>query len=402
MHSAIELHPSVANYLGESELPVRVLNGNANAFNPPASWRGSARANNATLEDCEAKGITIVSWGMDHVPPYPDTYLYAEQFSADFGTTDQGVPIPCQREWVRLGEGANPDGVNLTDGDGRIFARVVGRTIYCAFPLDKFLPWDEMDLHRVFGDAFAEAAEAEGREAQRQRERARELFLAQSRQSLQTRIDALRNQVDSAAETIRSYETEIRTAVERRISGQRELSLLEAGGQELDDKLIEQWEAMLRHPKVVDIGVNNSGDYGHLGGVWVETVGLNITAPNGCSGYLGRMRIIIPAVAYNGITIRNLDNRQQDDGGSWRDHPHVVETGPCFGNIETLVATLRSNGEIAGLIEIIIQYLESYNPADSWGRTGYLWVDGHDGEGGIAEDDYCTVCDNHYDDCTCE
>lgn len=57
-----------------------------------------------------------------------------------------------------------------------------------------------------------------------------------------------------------------------------------------------------------------------------------------------------------------------------RQHPHVDAAGqPCWGSMGTQIAKLSAAGELIALFELIVMYLEKYNPADDWGRFASYW-----------------------------
>jgi hypothetical protein len=58
----------------------------------------------------------------------------------------------------------------------------------------------------------------------------------------------------------------------------------------------------------------------------------------------------------------NLDTQR---GG--RDHPHIDQNIPCFGGHGTSFMEFLVNGQLDVLYELLIQYLETMNMADSYG-----------------------------------
>jgi hypothetical protein len=46
-----------------------------------------------------------------------------------------------------------------------------------------------------------------------------------------------------------------------------------------------------------------------------------------------------------------------------------------LGDISTLIAELRANNDIASLLEVCFQYLETFNHEDAWGQYSRLWFD---------------------------
>lgn len=64
-----------------------------------------------------------------------------------------------------------------------------------------------------------------------------------------------------------------------------------------------------------------------------------------------------------------------------RMHPHVPETGSaCWGGQTTLVTQLLMDWEIMPFIDLCINFLQGYNPNDSWGSWASYWFTEEDTE----------------------
>jgi hypothetical protein len=48
------------------------------------------------------------------------------------------------------------------------------------------------------------------------------------------------------------------------------------------------------------------------------------------------------------------------------DHPHIKESYPCFGEISHEVVKLLNDGQISILLQVLYQYLNSYNASDAY------------------------------------
>ena len=88
--------------------------------------------------------------------------------------------------------------------------------------------------------------------------------------------------------------------------------------------------------------------------------------------WLGAFRIEIN-LATGSVKLHNLSTRH---GG--RDHPHVTNGNPCFGGDHHAFAQLQSNGDLFVLFEMLLQYLETLNLADEYGRFGAYWFERED------------------------
>jgi hypothetical protein len=58
-----------------------------------------------------------------------------------------------------------------------------------------------------------------------------------------------------------------------------------------------------------------------------------------------------------------------------RDHPHIPDNNPCFGNVAGTFSSLLDRGDFPTLLELCFQYLETFNPEDDYGRTASLWFE---------------------------
>jgi hypothetical protein len=204
----------VVEYLDGLEMPIRLLNGAGQAMRPPGTWRGQARAAGAQIAECEREGITLVSYGMDRLAGSGfGSYAYHEHIPAPF--SPDGVFAP--REWLVPEVQTEDDIRNPTTG--RTMAKVVGRTVYYALPIDGTLPWDDIDLDQFLGEpirriAYREQyAEARREEAerlaaerrQREVEEARDAFVQAVRGRHRNRVPQLERERTDTERNIQSY-----------------------------------------------------------------------------------------------------------------------------------------------------------------------------------------------------
>ena len=71
----------------------------------------------------------------------------------------------------------------------------------------------------------------------------------------------------------------------------------------------------------------------------------------------------------NGLRIRNLANTATTTG--W-DHPHIQGNLPCLGNLREAAEILIGQRELVPLVSIVLQFLETYDPATAYGPVT-LW-----------------------------
>ena len=369
---ALNLPERVVTYLNSLDVPLRFLRGNAYTFEPPASWRGMARAAGGTIEHCQSEGVTLVSYGTDRIRANGFGALeYRAEIPSDL--FEDRLPRYVGRDWLIPANG-EPETSIHTGPNQWSFGRVLDRIVYFHLPMDgDSFPWESADLERILGDpirrARTQSEEREQREQRRQQELAAaalEAFLVASRERFSRRIPELermvrdnRDLVVQTQSTLERYRTALYEA------GQ-ELEALRAAQNapnEAEERLREQFARLAEHPKIERI----ESDRNHL---IVYTTGLNLTdTRNGESAYLGKFQIKVPIRPGDGVYLNNLDNRQS----GW-DHPHVQSGAACFGNSDTLVWEFQQNREYVGLIEFLFMYLETFNPEDSYGAHAEYWL----------------------------
>jgi hypothetical protein len=83
---------------------------------------------------------------------------------------------------------------------------------------------------------------------------------------------------------------------------------------------------------------------------------------------LGRYKIRM-CMDHVDVTFNNLDRRICD-----RHAPHVSSAGtPCLGNLAEMLPQLVGEENYEALITVCVQFLESVNTADTWGRDIVCW-----------------------------
>jgi len=95
-----------------------------------------------------------------------------------------------------------------------------------------------------------------------------------------------------------------------------------------------------------------------------------------CTWYIGLFEISINLETLE-ISFANTNNRRTGKGrgfGGVIMHPHISKNGEaCFGDLTEMIAFATSNADMATLIDVLIQYLQSINILDSAGRDVSCW-----------------------------
>lgn len=135
---------------------------------------------------------------------------------------------------------------------------------------------------------------------------------------------------------------------------------------------------------------------------------LNIKEPDGsgCVRPIGRYSVRVGMEDASAV-FTSLDNKIDKD--MYRDsygsderlipHPHCGTDGnPCMGNMANALSDLTISGDILGIWQIILSFLTSYNPNDSWGQRSRYWPKFMaDGVTPAPTMTKCHICGKEYD-----
>lgn len=104
---------------------------------------------------------------------------------------------------------------------------------------------------------------------------------------------------------------------------------------------------------------------------------------------IGRVQLVIPLDPTKRIQADNLDRPRAERGGEVIVHPHMTASHVCLGNLEESIAQLRTERSIMVLLQVLAQYLYTYNPGSPYNRIG-LYPDVTDS----FDDDELIIYDN--------
>jgi hypothetical protein len=140
------------------------------------------------------------------------------------------------------------------------------------------------------------------------------------------------------------------------------------------EHLLDEWEHLRSHPRLASAEVRDSAHNPELQSLFLLTTeDLRLyRSDTRESRWLGTFEIEL-TIATGRIEMRNLNTRR---GG--RDHPHIVNHQPCFGGHFDAFAQLMSKGDLFVLYELLIQYIETLNLEDEYGRYGAYWFEVED------------------------
>lgn len=135
------------------------------------------------------------------------------------------------------------------------------------------------------------------------------------------------------------------------------------------DNFEQEFDSLLQHDKVDALGIQNNLLLIKTNEIEIKHPDTNETRP------LGEFELHIPLSQSRAryLQIFNRTNARTDEGGEIYHHPHIVEDDACFGALEEQLTTALSQGEIGGAFELILTYLQSFNPDDERGVNWELW-----------------------------
>jgi hypothetical protein len=193
---------------------------------------------------------------------------------------------------------------------------------------------------------------------------------------LEMEIDSRRREIDRNLSQIESMRRSITTTLSSIRSEQQllDIALQAQGDSSYAQHLLDEWEHLRSHPRLASADVRESTDDPDVTSLFLLTADdLRLhRADTGESRWLGHFEIEL-TLSTGSIRLRNMDTRR---GG--RDHPHVFDQRPCFGGHSDSFAQLMSNGDLLVLYELLIQFIETLNLEDEWGRYGAYWFEAED------------------------
>ena len=197
------------------------------------------------------------------------------------------------------------------------------------------------------------------------------------------RPGALDQEIDSRRQTIDRYMEQndrLRADLTRNLTALRtqqrllDVALTARNDGNYAQQLMSSWESLRSHPRLAGAEVRACTPDGVEQSLFLTTTDdLRLhRSDTSESRWLGAFEIEL-TFSTGVIKMRNLNTRR---GG--RDHPHVVDQHPCFGQDADSFAQLMSTGDLLVLYELLIQYIETLNLADEWGRYGAYWFEVED------------------------
>lgn len=317
-------------------------------------------------------------------PPYEEVDLWVRPYNVDAPNTSV-----FERELLDFGDMRYHLGMGdqfvvvpespvllIVDHDGTPVAHVRRRVVEMTTRagLIRKDPFDQLVLWRIMNTATALALSEEevGTEEMRRARDIAEQCATAYINLIAKRCDAAlrtaKSQLDATEDAIRQLAAKIteksRQAEEQRFVVEQLLQRIE----HIKDTAREEYERICSMNLVESVNVVGAENV-----MEIVTSDLKIND----TYRLGKVRIKLDFQSGN-VSITNLTKRRRYDYSEW-DHPHVKYGVPCFGNLQGAVAELMGRYEAAAVVEVILAFLQTYNPADVWGKNIVYWEDRNEG-----------------------
>jgi hypothetical protein len=258
-------------------------------------------------------------------------------------------------------------GSSITDGD-TVVAEVVDKNVYILFDL----PHTGGDhTTEIFARIMEKYFRIKGKSEEELKEfytsvkkniniASRNAFTRSCGELININIEHTSKEIAENESRIADCTSTITQCARNLTSLHQKYAMLSGSAAEISTWANQEYDAILATPNVKDIMVS--------GKVISVYTGMIDIPYEGDVYHMGEYRIDINADGDDGgVTIHNLTNKK----GKYH-HPHISEGGRCcFGNISTGVAKLIADYQYVVLIQLLINYLKSYDKGGSYRRIEY-------------------------------
>lgn len=194
--------------------------------------------------------------------------------------------------------------------------------------------------------------------------KAKKAFIDYAEKQGSQRQEALTAQLDEAERKVVQYERHHREQLEHLKHLTKEYAFVMQNAEIPDGRIDREYSELLDHIHMHRIDFDEN-----VGALLMFTDELHMYSPDRKERTPAGTFKIELLIQARDLRMINLTNMR---GG--RMHPHVPGDGtPCWGDMHSAIANLLQQHELIGIFSLCIDYLESYNPDDSWGRWAANW-----------------------------
>lgn len=185
--------------------------------------------------------------------------------------------------------------------------------------------------------------------------------------SLNKRVAELKTIANRCQNDIHGVQNQLGDLMKKYLSSSQEASVLEMSiNSKSSDEMLaytKELETLKNLPRIESIGVSRDKKR-----VMVDTDMIYIEHTSQKTFHeIGKFRITISLDASISESVKFLNRTRK--GIDNCNHPHVDQNGkPCMGTFAEMLPSVMSNGDIQVMITACMNYLESVNYSDQWGR----------------------------------
>ena len=198
-------------------------------------------------------------------------------------------------------------------------------------------------------------------------------YIRAASESLQKEHERAQDEVYAAQRRIAELAKGITEETRRVRAGRKRLEAVQGWLEEAERQHAAEFEALVRHPMVGRVECDAKA-------VTVYTQPIRIDWDD-IPHKIGDFKI---RLGWNGdVDLENIHNYGES---VVYDHPHITRGQPCLGNVQEGVAKLVGEFQFAAAVDVIINFLQTYDPKEAWKKIENWPVDMDYLEAGAREE----------------
>ncbi|MBI3953683.1 MAG: hypothetical protein HY330_04135 [Chloroflexi bacterium] len=156
-------------------------------------------------------------------------------------------------------------------------------------------------------------------------------------------------------------------------AGRKRLEAIQRWLEEAEQQHADEFDALLRHPTVDKVECDPKAVTVYTKPIRIEWDDLPYK--------IGDFKI---RLGWNGEV--DLENFHNYGESVVYDHPHITRGQPCLGNVQEGVAKLVGEFQFAAAVDVIVNFLQTYDPKEAWKKIENWPIDLEYLEAGAKEE----------------
>ncbi|MBI2633593.1 MAG: hypothetical protein HYW78_04405 [Parcubacteria group bacterium] len=266
-------------------------------------------------------------------------------------------------------------GISISDKNGVICAEVFPRNIFILFdlthnadtyglyliPLAKIILDQAIPLALKPGDKFVEELKKITEQKRRETiEKNKNAYIAACKKRIEIECQNIQKTISATDAQLRAMSTNFIELSRGQETLIMRLNMLTKRQTQEEERFIEEYKKLFEMPYVESVDVSENR-------IIVSTDCISIRYDDHVYA-IGKFTIDIEI--NSGLTIKNTTRRLSIDD-YYYDHPHIRGGSPCLGNIGDSITKLISRYEFSLVIQLLVQFLETYNPENPYKAISY-------------------------------